>query len=653
MRDSRAREGTMPSDPTRRWSIHDALETYGVTHWGKGYFGVNASGHVTIHPDKDEDRCIDLLELVRQLVSRDIRPPVLIRFTDLLRHRVKEIAAAFRHAIDENQYRGEYCCVYPIKVNQQRHVVEEIRDLGAQYGFGLEAGSKAELLAVLALGSGLDVPVICNGFKDAEFIQMALLAQKTGRRVIPVVEKRSELELIVGHAEKLGVRPLIGMRVKLSARGAGRWELSGGVRSKFGLFIPELIDAHRYLEEHGLSDCLKLLHFHLGSQITNIRNVKAAVTELARVYVQLKLAGAGLEFIDIGGGLGVDYDGSQTNFESSMNYTLEEYASDVVFRIMSVCDEEEVDHPTIVSESGRAMVAYHSVLVFDVLGVSRFDQFEVPEPLPEVNGDDAIPQPLYDLYERHQDINVRNCIEYFHDAVQAYDEALNLFNLGYLDLEQRGVAERFFWAICLRVLKLVGSRDHVPEDLEGLHSFLADSYFCNFSIFQSMPDSWAVDHIFPVLPIHRLDQRPTRRGILGDITCDSDGKIDRFTHLREDKHTLELHPLNDEPYFIGAFLIGAYQEILGDLHNLLGDTHAVHVSLGEDGKPRIEHVVPGDTVEEVLGYVQYEAEDLLSRVRGEVSRAREQDLLTEEEAGLYLRFYESGLGGYTYLEEAT
>ena len=643
----------MITDPTRRWTLQDALETYGLPYWGKGQFGINEKGHVTVHPSKSRSPSIDIKEVIDILGRKGIHPPVLLRFSDLVRERLGEIAGAFRKAIEENSYQGKYLSVYPIKVNQARQVVEEICDFGLEHGFGLEAGSKPELLAVLALTGGRKVPVVCNGFKDDEYIEMVILAQKFGQQMIPVVEKFSELKLIVKYAEKHKIKPILGVRVKLAARGIGRWELSGGMKSKFGLFVPEVIDALEYLRERDLTDSLKLLHFHLGSQITHIRNVKNAVAELARVYVEVKRAGAGLEYIDVGGGLGVDYDGSQTSFPSSMNYTLEEYASDVVYRVMSVCDDAEVEHPTIVTECGRAMVASHAALVFNVLGASRFDKFGVPDEIPiepENEGDEEPPQPLIDLQERLRDLTHRNAIEYYHDALQSYEEALNSFTLGYLDLEQRAIAERLFWAICLRVLALTRTMARIPEELEGLQDFLADIYFCNFSVFQSMPDSWAINQLFPVVPIHRLSERPTRRGVLADITCDSDGKVDKFTHLREEKHTLELHTLTNEPYYIGAFLIGAYQEILGDLHNLFGDTHAVHVSVGEDGKIKLDHIIEGDTVREVLEYVQYSPDELFGRLRAEVGRAVESGQLQREEGILLLGFYQSGLSGYTYLE---
>jgi arginine decarboxylase len=629
-----------------KWKVQDAMETYGVRHWGKGYFGINKLGHVTVHPDKREEPCIDLKELVDQLQERGIQLPILLRFTDILRQRVSEIYDAFRSAIADFDYQGGYCCVYPIKVNQQRHVVEEILDFGKPFHFGLEAGSKPELLAVLALTNGLDTPIICNGFKDDEFIKMTVLAKKMGKNVIPVVEKFTELEMIARYAEELNVKPVIGVRVKLAARGSGRWKSSAGFRSKFGLTLTETLEAFDYLNQRGLADCLQLVHFHLGSQITNIRNIKSALTEVARIYVELRRVGAGVRFLDVGGGLGIDYDGSQTDFESSVNYTLQEYANDVVFRIKSVCDEAGVPHPTIISESGRAVVAYHSLLVFDVLGVSNFDRYQVPPEIP----DDA-PQQIVDLYGIYRDLSKKNLLECYHDAVQAMDESLNMFNLGSLTIEMRALCEQLFWAVCGKVLKVVRELDYMPEELQGLQSLLSDTYFCNFSIFQSMPDSWAIKQLFPIMPIHRLNEPPTRRAVLGDITCDSDGKVDQFIDLRDVRSTLELHPYNGQPYYLGAFLLGAYQEILGDLHNLFGDTNAVHVSLEETGEINLDTVIKGDTVREVLAYVQYSADELIARLRKDVERAVRNGNITLNESRQLLRFYESGLDGYTYLEE--
>jgi arginine decarboxylase len=624
----------------------DAAELYEVARWGKGYFAVAPSGHLLVHPTKEPDRSIDLKQLVDHLMLRGIHLPVLIRFRDILRHRVADIHNAFQTAITQHQYEAGYICVYPIKVNQQRQVVEEVLDFGREYGFGLEAGSKPELLAVAAQSYN-DTPIICNGFKDAEFIEMAMLAQKIGRQVIPVVEKYTELGLILRYAEKVGVRPQIGMRVKLAARGGGRWHGSGGYRSKFGLTVAEVLRGLDELRARGMEDCFKLLHFHLGSQIPNIRIVKAALNEAARVYVELVKAGAGLQYLDVGGGLGVDYDGSQTNFESSVNYTLEEYANDVVYHIQTVCDDAGVKHPTIISESGRAIVAYHSVLVFNVLGVAAFGEEKIPETISPEEAE----QPLIDLLETYQGLTSRNALESYHDAQQALDMALNLFSGGYLPLEQRCQAENLYWAILVKLKRFVAQMEDVPEDLQGLDDHMADTYFCNFSLFQSCPDSWAIKQLFPVMPIHRLDERPTKHGVLGDITCDSDGKIDQFIDRRDVKRTLPLHAINGEPYYLGVFLVGAYQEILGDLHNLFGDTHAVHVSLDERGSVVLDAVIKGDTVREVLDYVEFDAATLVRKLRQDVERAVREGRITYEESGRLLEFYEDGLQGYTYLED--
>ena len=627
------------------FSVTDAAELYEVGRWGKGYFSISPSGHVLVHPTKDTARSIDLKQLIDHLVLRGIHLPVLIRFRDILRHRLGDINNAFKNAIAQHQYEGRYICVYPIKVNQQRQVVEEVLDFGREYGFGLEAGSKPELLAVAAQAYN-DTPIICNGFKDAEYIEMAMLAQKIGRNVIPVVEKYTELGLIIQYAKKVGVRPQIGMRVKLAARGGGRWQGSGGYRSKFGLTVAEVLRGLDELRALGMEDCFKLLHFHLGSQIPNIRIVKGALNEAARVYVELVKAGAGLQYLDVGGGLGVDYDGSQTNFESSVNYTLEEYANDVVYHIQTVCDDAGVPHPTIISESGRAVVAYHSVLIFNVLGVSGF----APESLPPSPAGE-MEQPLVDLTEAYANITTRNALESYHDSQQALDMALNLFSGGYLPLDQRCQAENLYWAILVKLKKLVAQMDDVPEDLQGLDDTMADTYFCNFSLFQSCPDSWAIKQLFPVMPIHMLNTPPTHHAVLGDITCDSDGKIDQFIDRRDVKRTLPLHGVNGDPYYLGVFLVGAYQEILGDLHNLFGDTHAVHVSLDESGNVVLDAVIKGDTVKEVLDYVEFDSEVLVRKLRSDVELAVREGKISYEESGRYLQFYEEGLQGYTYLED--
>jgi len=634
---------------SRRWTISDTAELYEVARWGKGYFSVNASGNLCVHPDKNPQRSIDLKQLIDQLKVRGIETPVLIRVGDILKHRLAEIQDAFQTAIREHGYKAGYQCIYPIKVNQQRQVVEEVLSFGRPYQFGLEAGSKPELLAVIAM-AGNETPIVCNGFKDEEFIEMAMLAQKMGRQVFLVVEKYSELQTIIRFAKDVGVRPTIGFRVKLAAMGSGRWQASGGYRSKFGLTVSEILRALQELKGDGMEDCFNLIHFHLGSQITNIRHIKAALTEVARVYADLVKQGAGLRYIDVGGGLGIDYDGSQTNFESSVNYTLQEYANDVVYHIQTACDDSGVPHPTIFSESGRAIVAYHSMLVFNVLGVSG--RRENGEPgMPTTLPDDA-EQPLHDLLSTYRDLSVRNLLESYHDAQQALDSAMHLFNGGYMPLEQRAQAENLFWAICEKIHDLTRQLEFVPEELEVLDAMLGETYFCNFSIFQSMPDSWAVKQLFPIMPIHRLEDRPMHRAVVCDVTCDSDGRVDRFIDRRDVKRTLPLHPFDGQPYYLGAFLVGAYQEILGDLHNLFGDTNAVHVSTDAAGRVTIQTIINGDTVREVLSYVEFDTNTLVQQMRSDADQAVREQRIDDFEAARLLRFYEQGLAGYTYLEDA-
>jgi len=631
--------------PSRSWSPVDASEFYDVPRWGKGYFSVGKDGQLLVHPDRDPARFIDLKELIDRLQLRGLDLPILVRFNGILKDRLRDIHDAFATSIKEHDYKGSYACVYPIKVNQQREVVEKIIEYGKPYGFGLEAGSKPELLAVVAM-TDASTPIICNGFKDDEFIEMALLAQKIGRQVIPVVEKYTELELVLKYAEKIGVRPHIGMRVKLAARGSGRWQASGGYRSKFGLTVSELLHGLEELNKRGMADCFKLLHFHLGSQITNIRQVKAAINEAIRVYVDLTKRGAGLEYLDVGGGLGVDYDGSQTNFESSINYTLQEYANDVVYHIQTVCDEAGVPHPKIISESGRAVAAYHSALVFSTLGVAeQGNGHDLPATIPE-----NYEQPIHDLHLTYQNVTARNALESYHDAQQALDMAINLFSGGYLPLDQRVLAEDLYFNIVRRIRKLVKELDYVPDELGGLDRMLADTYFCNFSLFQSMPDSWAINQLFPIMPIHRLTERPNRHAVLCDVTCDSDGKIDTFIDRRDVRRTLTLHRFDGSPYYLGAFLIGAYQEILGDLHNLFGDTHAVHVDLSPAGEVLIEAMVKGDTVSEVLDYVEFRSKELIDRLQTAVEFAVREGRVDHQLAGRFVKFYEEALNGYTYLE---
>ncbi len=635
----------MANPAPKRWTIADALETYAIRQWGAGYFGINEKGNVQVHPGGPETPSFDLKELIDEVRRRGIVPPLLIRFTDVLRHRVVHLNEAFRKAISEHGYKSTYSGVYPIKVNQHRYVAEQIVAAGKQYGYGLEAGSKPELLAVMALLDDDNALIICNGYKDEEYVETALYASKLGRKVVMVVEKPTELALIAEVSRRTNIKPRIGIRVRLSSRGAGKWEASGGDRSKFGLSSSELMNAISFMREAGLIDCFELLHFHLGSQISNIRNVKDALREVGRFYVEVARLGAPLKYLDVGGGLGVDYDGSQTNFASSMNYTTEEYANDVVFSVMEACDLARIPHPVLVSESGRAIVAHHAVLVTEVLGSSEFGGEGSPEQLPEV-----APQVVKNLFATYRDLTRKNLIEAYHDASEYKEESLTLFSLGHLTLEERVVAENLFWAICHKTMRLARESGEVPEELEALDRSLADTYFCNFSVFQSLPDSWAIDQLFPVMPIHRLNEAPTRRGVLADITCDSDGKIEHFIDKREVKDQLELHPLNDDEYYIGIFLVGAYQEILGDLHNLFGDTHAVQVSLAPGGGYLIDHVVEGNSVTEVLDYVSYNKDDLIAKMRRNTEQALRQGKITLDESRQILRVYELGLAGYTYLE---
>jgi arginine decarboxylase len=586
---------------------------------------------------------IDLKELVDNLRSRGLHPPLLIRFSDILKARVQQLCGSFQSAIAENEYKGAYRGVYPIKVNQQRHVVEELIEYGRPFNLGLEAGSKPELLVALALHDNPEALILCNGYKDKAYIETAMLAQKLGRQVIVVIDRIAELETILASSKELGIRPQIGVRARLSTKGAGKWVESTGDRSKFGLTTAEIVSTVERLRAEGMLDCLQLLHFHIGSQISAIRAVKDALQEASRIYVELAALGANMRFIDCGGGLGVDYDGSQTNFHSSVNYTLQEYASDIVSQVAEACNAKGVPHPDIVTESGRALVAHHSVLVFNVLGTNEILVGQIPESV--ADDEHRIIQNLHETYEG---VSRKNFLEAYHDALQLKEEAINAFKLGLLDLKARARVEELFWATCERILKVVRDLPYVPDDLEGLERQLSDTYYCNFSLFQSIPDHWAVRQLFPTMPIDRLNKVPTRRAVLADLTCDSDGKMDEFIDLKDVKHSLELHPPNGEPYYVASFLVGAYQEILGDLHNLFGDTDAVHVCLDGDDY-RVDHVVEGDSVTEVLSYVQYSKDDLVARVRRAAEKALLEKRITSAECGRLMRRYEEALEGYTYL----
>jgi len=647
--------GTRKYNPAQPWRIEDSLELYNVNAWGKGYFSINAAGHVVVRPDTQPGHEIDLYDVVEGLKARDLTTPVVVRFSDILAHRLRRLHDAFSQAIAENDYRNRYAAVFPIKVNQQRLVVEEVYRYGREFGFGLEAGSKPELLAVMAMTENeADRLIVCNGFKDDSYIEAVTLATKLGRTIVPVVENFDELGLILKHAQSYGVRPRIGVRVKLFSEGSGRWRDSAGDKSKFGLFITEILELFNILKSHDMLDCLQLVHCHPGSQLQDIRRVKDAINELAHVYAELKLMGAGLQYIDVGGGLGVDYDGSGTNFPSSMNYTLNEYASDVVYRIASVCNARDIPHPMIISESGRAVAAYHSVLIFDALGSSALDKFHVTgTEVEEYRGEQELPTPVKDLALAYRSVSERRLVECYHDALTAREQILQMFTLGLLSLEFRALAERLYWATCARIRDACRKLERLPEELEDLESILSDTYFCNFSVFQSLPDSWAIDQLFPIMPVHRLDERPTRTGVLADITCDSDGKIDRFVSLRDIKRTLELHELKEsEKYYLAAFLVGAYQETLGDLHNLFGDTHVVHIRLHDEGGWWIEEIVKGDTANKVLEYMEYDVAELAPALARDCERAIRDGRMTIGESQKLKRFYEGELDGYSYLEPA-
>ena len=630
------------------WTVKDAAGLYGIDTWGNDYFAVNQAGNVCVRPTGADGPEVDLHEVVEGLRARDLEAPLVIRFRGIIGSRMQKLADAFGEAIEENGYQGDYRAVFPIKVNQHRQVVEEVYSHGAELGFGLEAGSKPELLAVMALtGDAGERPIVCNGFKDDSYIEAAVLAAKLGRNIIPVVENFSELHLILKYARKHAVKPAIGVRIKLASQGAGRWATSTGQKSKFGLSASQVLELVDVLSTEGMLDCLKLVHCHPGSQLSDIRAIKDSVGELAHVYAELQKLGAGLEYIDIGGGLGVDYEGGAQNLPHSMNYTLAEYASAVVYRIAAVCDAAEIEHPTIISESGRALSAYCSVLVFNVLGSTRF---ELREPAPEPEDAEELPQPLADLVMACHDLDPERAVEFYHDAEEAYLQTMQMFNVGYVTLEQRALAERMFWTVCTRIRDLYEDHADLPASLASLPVVLSDIYFCNFSVFQSLPDSWAIDQLFPIMPIHRLDSQPDRAAILADITCDSDGKVSSFPLPEGTEPTLPLHFLKeDEVYYIGAFMIGAYQETLGDLHNLFGDTHVVTISADEDGAWSIDEIITGDTASELLRYMQFNRDELHPKIWRDCEKAVREGRMSLAESQALRRFYEQELNAYSYL----
>lgn len=630
-----------------RWTSDRSRELYGIRNWGAGYFDVSEKGEVQVLPGgKNGGNPVSLMEIVSGLEERGLNMPVLLRIENILDARIKSLHEAFGRAIKEAEYENVYRGVYPIKVNQQEQVVEEIARYGSIYHHGLEAGSKAELIAAISFMKDPEAYVICNGYKDEEFVDLGLLALKMGVRCVFVIESMQELPLIVARAEELNVRPILGVRMKLASRASGRWTESGGDNSVFGLNTAQVIDVVDMLREKEMLDCLQLLHYHLGSQIPNIRDIRAAVTEAARIYCGLVQEGATMGALDLGGGLAVDYDGSNSNFAGSRNYTVAEYAADIVEVVKKTLDESAVSHPVIITESGRATVAYYSVLLFNILDVSKFESHPPPEKLP-----DNAPEYLQNLFDIPRGMTTKNVQESYNDAIYYRDEIRQLFKHGNINLRDRALGEQMFWHIMMRVKGLIRQMKYVPDEFAGLDKKLADVYYGNFSVFQSLPDAWAIDQLFPIMPIHRLDETPNRQGIIADITCDCDGKIDRFIDMHDVADTLALHELRpDEEYYLGAFLVGAYQETLGDLHNLLGDTNVVSVRIDDDGAIHYEREIEGDSVEDVLSYVEYQPKSIITRIRAMAEQAVNQGRISAKERRSVMTAYTNGLRGYTYFE---
>ena len=629
----------------RKWRIEDSEELYNITGWGTSYFGINDKGHVVVTPRRD-GVTVDLKELVDELQLRDVASPMLIRFPDILDNRIEKMSSCFKQAAEEYGYKAENFIIYPIKVNQMRPVVEEIISHGKKFNLGLEAGSKPELHAVIAVNTDSDSLIVCNGYKDESYIELALLAQKMGKRIFLVVEKMNELKLIAKMAKQLNVQPNIGIRIKLASSGSGKWEESGGDASKFGLTSSELLEALDFLESKGMKDCLKLIHFHIGSQVTKIRRIKTALREASQFYVQLHSMGFNVEFVDIGGGLGVDYDGTRSsNSEGSVNYSIQEYVNDSISTLVDVSDKNGIPHPNIITESGRALTAHHSVLIFEVLETATLPEWDDEEEIaPDAH---ELVQELYGIWDS---LNQNKMLEAWHDAQQIREEALDLFSHGIVDLKTRAQIERLYWSITREINQIAGGLKHAPDEFRGLSKLLADKYFCNFSLFQSLPDSWAIDQIFPIMPIQRLDEKPERSATLQDITCDSDGKIANFISTRNVAHYLPVHALKKtEPYYVAVFLVGAYQEILGDMHNLFGDTNAVHVSVNEKGY-NIEQIIDGETVAEVLDYVQYNPKKLVRTLETWVTKSVKEGKISLEEGKEFFPTIVRGFYGYTYLE---
>jgi len=629
------------------FDAESAISLYNVDRWGGDYFTVNRAGHVTVTPTRDPAQAIDLMEIVAEAQKRNLSFPIVVRFQDLLRNRVERINRSFNKAIEEHAYRGCYRGVFPIKVNQLHEVVAEIVEAGAEFHFGLEAGSKPELIAALAIHNDLESLIICNGYKDSDFIRNALLGRKLGKKVVLVVEKIEELESILAIAKSMGVEPYIGVRVRLLSKGAGKWATSGGENAKFGLSTPELVRASEILKAAGLKDSLKLVHFHVGSQVPDIGTIKRAVREAARFYAKLFKMDHAIEYLDVGGGLGVDYDGSRTTFDSSTNYTLREYARDIVHNVMEVCDSENVPHPILVSESGRAIVAHHAVLIVESFGsIEKRDSPTPVEPTPED------PKPVHDMLEIRDQLSQKHRLENLHDAQQIREQAQTLFDLGLLELRSKAKVDTLYWEIAEGIVKSFRGMRYIPEEVKELEVSLGDQFICNFSVFQSLLDHWALGQLFPVMPIHRLNELPDRNGTLVDITCDSDGKVSNFIDLQDVKETLPLHRFRPgHPYYLGFFLIGAYQDIMGDMHNLFGRVNEMHVFLDKDEECGyyVEEVLPGSTVGQVLTLTQWDTNELARQMKAQTDAAIKSDRLKPSEAMRLLEGYERSLQTYTYL----
>jgi arginine decarboxylase len=637
----------MRQDALTRWTADNSAELYGIRNWGAGYFDVSPGGEVIVRPNGPKSTTeVSLTHLIDECHGRGLNMPVLIRFSNILASRIEEINESFRKAIAEAGYQGEYRGVFPIKVNQQCEVVADIIEAGRKYHHGIEAGSKAELLVATTMMRDPDAFVVCNGYKDEEFIDTALHAVKMGFKTVLVIEMPSELDLIIERSKKLKIRPILGVRAKLSSRAGGHWDSSGGDRSKFGLDASQIIELVDELRKKGMLDCLQMLHYHLGSQVSDIRKVRTALQEACRFYVELAREGAAMGILNLGGGLAVDYDGSHTNFECSTNYSPPEYASDVVEVIMKTLDACGVKHPTIVSESGRATVAHHAVLIFNVLHVRRFEPLEIPDRLPP-NASEM----LGNLKEVCDSLSPRNVQEAYHDAVYYRDELRTMFLHGTISLRERALAESLFWRTICRIYTMTKGRKYIPDELEGLEPVIADVYYGNFSVFQSIPDFWAIDQLFPIMPIHRLNQRPTRNAVLADITCDSDGKVDKFIDLHDVKHVLPLHAWDGREYYLGIFLVGAYQETIGDMHNLLGNTNVLHVRIGDKGRVEWARQTTGDRVDEILQYMEYNPKDMVSQMKARIDKAAKSKQITPKEKSTYLKAYKVGMRGYTYFEQ--